>query len=205
MLERRRWLPAEQFADPGAVVGTGILGRPTRDWGAAPHTAAALAFKAYSWRLVNPVVLGLASGGPLPRLDLANVEVALRDYRPYVDFRVRDHTPLPGTDAVPLLRRTLVDGHVRPVIEALAVATRIGRRTLWGSVAEAVASPLLQRHRRALAEDLLDALGLAGLVRVVDDDFAVRRTCCQAITLPDLGICASCPVQRCLTATAVAG
>lgn len=196
MTEVRRWQPARRFADAATVVGTGILDRPMRDWGAAPHTAAALAWKAYAWWLVTPVVLAYAGGRPLPRLEAGNVEVALRDQRPYAEFRVLDGTPLPGPSVVPALRRTLLDGHLAPVAEALVATTRIGRRTLWGSVAEAVAQPLLQRGDVAAALHLLDGLGLADLVRGVDDGCAVRRTCCQAIAVPGLGVCDSCPVQQ---------
>ena len=200
----RRWQPAERFADAETVVATGLLDRPARDWGAAPHTAAALAWKAYAWWLVNPVVLAFAAGRPLPRLDAPNVEVSLADERPYVEFRVLDPTPLRRIDAVRGLRETLLDRHLAPVAGALSTATRIGRRTLWGSVAEAVAHPLLTRGDADTAERLLHGLGLADLV-TLDGTFAARRTCCQAIAVPGLGVCDSCPVQSRLPAPAIAG
>ncbi|MDQ4086140.1 MAG: hypothetical protein M3165_10015 [Actinomycetota bacterium] len=199
-----RWQPATRFADARTVVGTGLLDRPARRWGAAPHTAAALGWKAYSWWLVNPVALAFAAGRPLPRLDLHNVEVALREERPYAEFRVLDRAPLPHADVVERLRETLLQQHLAPVIEALTTATRIGRRTLWGSVAEAVAQPLLARGDAQGAERLLHGLGLAHLV-TVDRGLVVRRTCCQAIAVPGLGVCDSCPVQSRLPAPAVAG
>lgn len=201
----RRWRPAAAYADSATVLGSGLLDRPTRTWGTAPHTAAALAWKAYSWWLVNPVVLGYADGAPLPRLQLANVEVALRDERPYAEFRVLDTTPLPRTDRVRGLRETLLEQHLAPVADALVTATRIGRRTLWGSVAEAVAYPLLERGDLPAAEHLLDGLGLADLLTIPDGTYAVRRTCCQAIAVPGLGVCDSCPVRRRVPAPALAG
>ena len=204
MLDGPHWQPATRFADADAVVATGLLDRPARDWGAAPHTAAALAWKAYTWWLVNPVVLAFAAGRPLARLDASNVEVALHDQRPYVEFRVRDATPLPRTDPVRALRETLLDRHLAPVSEALSAATRIGRRTLWGSVAEAVAHPLLTSGDGDTAEHLLHGLGLDHLLSV-HGGFAVRRTCCQAIAVPGLGVCDSCPVQSRLLAPAIAG
>jgi len=192
----RRWQPAARFADAGTVLSTGLLDRPARQWGAAPHTAAALAWKAYSWWLVNPVVLAYAAGRPLPRLDLDNVEVLLRPERPYAQFRVLDRSPLPGRDIARRLRETLLEGHLAPVADALVETTRIGRRTLWGSVAEAVAYPLLQDGDEPTAQDLLAELGLTGLVAVGADGCVLRRTCCQAIAVPGLGVCASCPVNR---------
>ena len=205
MAEETGWQPATLFADPRTVVATGLLERPRRAWGAAPHTAAALAWKAYSWWLVNPVVLAYAQGRPLPRLDHANVEVALREERPYVEFRVLDRAPLPRTDVESRLRATLLDRHLAPVAAALVDTTRIGRRTLWGSVAEAVAYPLLQRRDPGTAQGLLEALGLADLVTVVSPGRCVRRTCCQAIAVPGLGVCDSCPVQRRLLPAVAAG
>jgi ferric iron reductase protein FhuF len=203
--EESQWQPATLFADPRTVVATGLLDRPRRAWGAAPHTAAALAWKAYAWWLVNPVVLAYAEGRPLPRLDHANVEVALREERPYAEFRVLDPTPLPDTDVETRLRETLLDAHLAPVAAALVATTRIGRRTLWGSVAEAVAYPLLQRRDPGSAQGLLDGLGLADLVMFVSPGQCIRRTCCQAIAVPGLGVCDSCPVQRRLIPAAVAG
>jgi hypothetical protein len=205
MTDVRRWQPAGLFADAATVVGTGLLDRPMRDWGAAPHTAAALAWKAYSWWLVNPVVRAYAAGRPLPRLELPNVEVALRPERPYAEFRLLDPTPLPRGDATGRMRATLLDRHLGPVADALVTVTRIGRRTLWGSVAEAVAYPLLQDGDARTAEELLEGLGLADLVTLADDGPAVRRTCCQAIAVPGLGVCASCPVQGRLLASAATG
>ncbi len=205
MLDGRRWQPAARFADPATVLATGLLEQPARAWGAAPHTAAALAWKGYSWWLVTPVVRTYAAGGPLPRLDLDNVEVALGEQRPYVEFRVLDPAPLPDGGGVERLRETLLARHLAPVADALVSATRIGRRTLWGSVAEAVAAPLLTEHGPAGTDALLDGLGLADLVHVHDAGCA-RRTCCQAIAVPGLGVCAGCPVQRARrTAAAVAG
>ena len=205
MAEEPQWQPATLFADPRTVVATGLLERPRRAWGAATHTAAALAWKAYAWWLVNPVVLAYAEGRPLPRLDRSNVEVALREERPYVEFRVLDPTPLPGADVETRLRETLLDAHLAPVAAALVATTRIGRRTLWGSVAEAVAYPLLERRDPGTAQGLLAALGLDDLVTIVSPGRCVRRTCCQAIAVPGLGVCESCPVQRRLLPAAVAG
>jgi ferric iron reductase protein FhuF len=203
--EEPHWQPATLFADPRTVVATGLLDRPARAWGAAPHTAAALAWKAYAWWLVNPVVLAYADARPLPSLEQANVEVSLREERPYVEFRVLDPTPLPSSDVEARVRETLLDAHLAPVAAALVATTRIGRRTLWGSVAEAVAYPLLQRLDPGTAQGLLDTLGLADLVTIVSPGQCVRRTCCQAIAVPGLGVCDSCPVQRRLVPAAVAG
>jgi ferric iron reductase protein FhuF len=190
----RRWQPAARFGDPATVLATGLLEHPARAWGAAPHTAAALAWKAYAWWLVTPAVRAYATGGPLPRLGLDNVEVALSEQPPFVEFRVLDPAPLPD-GGVERLQETLLERHLAPVAHALVSATRIGRRTLWGSVAEAVAAPLLAEHGPASAHALLDGLGLADLVHVRDGGCA-RRTCCQAIAVPGLGVCDNCPVQR---------
>jgi ferric iron reductase protein FhuF len=199
------WQPATRFADPAGVLHTGLLTRPQRDWDAAAHTAAALAWKAYCWWLVSPAASACAEGRAVPDLRADNVEVALHEQHPYIEFRVLDDTPLPGPDVPAAMRAGLLDAHLAPVAGALARATRIGRRTLWGSVADAVAQPLLRRGDPAAAEWLLERLGIADLVTIVDDTRLMRHTCCQAVCVPRLGICDSCPVRRRVAAPALAG
>jgi ferric iron reductase protein FhuF len=203
--EAVRWQPATAFTDPVGVLRSGLLARPQREWGAAAHTAAALAWKAYCWWLVSPAVQACAEGRAVLDLRADNVEVALHAEHPYVEFRVLDDTPLPGPDALPGLRATLLDAHLAPVIDALVRATRIGRRTLWGSVADTAAQPLLQRADPAGAARLLERLGLDDLLTITGDTCAVRRTCCQAVVVAGLGICDTCPVQRRRAAPALAG
>ncbi|MGH3383472.1 MAG: IucA/IucC family C-terminal-domain containing protein [Nocardioidaceae bacterium] len=190
------WVPAAAFGDPRSPELAAVIAVP-QVGGAPPHVAAALAWKAYAWYLVNPVVTALASSAPVPQLDLRNVEVRVTDAVPYVAFRAVDPRPLADDGVVDLVHETLFEGHLRPVAQALSAATRIGVRTLWGSVAEAVSYPLVSSGRTDLADRLLAAWGLDHLLQpALDGGQPFRRTCCLAVTVEGLGVCATCPVRR---------
>lgn len=197
------WRPAVSFAEPAGAALTAMIARPVREWGAAPHAAAALAWKTYSWWLVDPVVHALAGDAPVPRLDLANVEVLSLAEPPYLRFRTVDPRPLEGYDVLGQTRASLVDGHLAPVADAVSAATRVGLRTLWGSVAEAVSYPLLAAGRADLADLVLETWSLRSLLDpVTGPEQPLRRTCCLAVTVPGLGMCDTCPVVRRLSAGA---
>jgi hypothetical protein len=100
------------------------------------------------------------------------------------------------------MRHTLIDGHLVPLLDTFGGPARVGRRTLLGSVAAAVAGLALRCPDQGRpptvdqAAHLLDALGLTGLVDFVTDTtgrtVARRRTCCLAFTLPRPKICQDC-------------
>lgn len=192
------WRPAAAFTDPGGAELGALVARPRRQWGAAPHAAAALAWKVYAWWCLDPVVRALREGRPVPRLDLDNTEVSLLDDSPYVGFRTVDPRPVSGPDVLEQVGAGVLDGHLGRVADALAVATRVGVRTLWGSVAESVSYPLLAADRADLAERVLDAWSLRGLLEAPFPlaGQPARLTCCLAVTVPGLGICDTCPVTR---------
>lgn len=111
-------------------------------------------------------------------------------------------------------RSRLFDGHLAPLVDALAGIAPVGRRLLWGNVAAATAGAfaalsadeLPNAHRAALmlhdVRRLLDEPGspTAGLAEVfpIDHDggvrlFVRRHTCCLRYRLPDAPpTCLSC-------------
>ena len=206
------WLAAGTFTGEGVDV---LLAAARRRWTAPPHVAAALVFKAYTYWLAVPAVFGWVTARRVP--DVSAAQVLVRLDAPYAPVRlglrpgggttVLPADPLAGEPAVTVaadeaallaaLRRTLLDEHVDPVLDALRARARIGRRQLLGSLASGVAHAA--RRADASAEEtslLLSTLGVAGLVdRGTDADGRAtirRRTCCLLFTLPERKFCGDC-------------
>lgn len=217
------WSPATALVD-GARLPE-FLHAATQRWGGTPHACAALAWKSYSYWAALPVVLGWASARRVPLLDPADVLIHFEDHRPLVTMGLRRSTTvavLPNdplalsglpevrvvageTELLAVLRASLLDAHLAPMIAAIQAEVRIGTRTLLGSVASGIAHGIL-RAADALPgssvrsiETLLAALDLADLVELVPgpagEPTVQRRTCCLAFTLPRPKICQGCCVR----------
>jgi ferric iron reductase protein FhuF len=92
------------------------------------------------------------------------------------------------------LRSTLIDQHLRPLLERTRQTRRIGERVLWGQAAAAIAYAFADISATAAADtarftDLLPVPGLAG---IGEDDTVWRDTCCLAFASPDLTACRDC-------------
>ncbi|GAA3298327.1 hypothetical protein Dvina_52135 [Dactylosporangium vinaceum] len=193
-------------------------------WSAQPHAAAALAWKCYSYWCSLPAVLGFAASRRVPLMTPDHVLVRYQEPRPFLTLALRAPVtavlatdPIVATDAPGLLivederellgvlRRSLVVAHLDPLLDEFRRHARIGRRTLWGSVASGIAyglsraadslpGPTLDIANRLLAaldaEDLVDLTPRAG--GGVDIQ---RRTCCLAFTLPTPKVCTTCCIR----------
>ncbi|MDY7090569.1 MAG: hypothetical protein SYR96_36445, partial [Actinomycetota bacterium] len=73
------WTPASALA--GEQLGV-LLESSRRRWNAQPHAAAALAWKAYTYWVALPAVLGYASARRVPLLTADNVLMHFDDPRP---------------------------------------------------------------------------------------------------------------------------
>jgi hypothetical protein len=214
----RQWRPA---ADLDV---TDMLAAAARRWSAQPHAAAALAWKCYSYWVALPAVLGFAAARRVPLMTPDHVLVRYTDHKPFVTLALRSPVtavlatdPIVASDAPGLLivadetellgvlRRSLVDAHLDPLVEELRKRARIGRRTLWGSVASGVAHGLsraadsLPGPTLDIAHRLLTALGADDLVDLSERPGGgldiQRRTCCLAFTLPTPKVCSTCCIR----------
>jgi ferric iron reductase protein FhuF len=217
------WICAQAIADGSRVPDLlAVVGRRRR---ASPHVAAALAWKAYTYALALPVVVGWAAARRVPLVRPADVLVRLHapksvvmlGLRPSIRVAVLPSDPLAAehrrdlevvTDEAALLdalRGSLLDAHLSPLLGHIRAAVRVGPRTLLGSLASGVAHAVLDTadalpgSAAEHAQRLLTALGVPDLVELVpgpDGGLAVQRhTCCLAFTLPEPKICAGCCIR----------
>jgi ferric iron reductase protein FhuF len=193
--ERTGWLPAQRFTEGSALPA--LVEAARSRWGAGPAAAAALAWKSYAYWMSLPAVLGYATG-QVPDMSAGNVLVRLHGAPPFLEVGLRTPTVETAGDLAGYLRRTLYDGHLAAVLDGLQERSRVGRRTLLGSLASAVAYSLtrsadaLARPVLPTAATLLSVLGVADLVEITPDLRVRRRTCCLAFTLPEPRICSGC-------------
>ncbi|MBX6357730.1 MAG: hypothetical protein IRZ05_17980 [Micromonosporaceae bacterium] len=185
------WMPATALARGDQL--DALLDAAKQRWGAAPHAAAALAWKAYTYWLSLPAVLGWASARRVPLLDPFRVLVRFSGHQPLLTLGLRRATvavlpsdPLLATggatpswdlrvvadeaELLATLRHTLLDSHLMPIMDRIRERTHLGQRTLLGSVASGVAygitraSDALPGPTAETVATLLAALGVADLV-----------------------------------------
>lgn len=224
------WVAASALTAGGLPLDD-LLAAPARRWGASPHAAAALAWRAYTYWLAIPAALGWATARRVPLLDPEDVRVR-PDHRPAapgstalvtiglrrVRLAVLPEDPLAcggdpdltvvgsETELLAVLRSTMRDGHLDPLLARIQDRVHLGTRPLLGSLASAVAYAVVRGIEAppatltSAAETLLAALGVADLV-TFDSNGAgppavQRRTCCLAFTLPEPKICSGCCLRR---------
>jgi hypothetical protein len=213
----RGWLSA------GSLTGSRLdelLDAAKQRWGASPHVAAALAWRSYTYWLAMPVVLGWAVSRRVLLLDPDDVLLRISGThdQPLVTFGLRrvrlaglagdrlaaDATAASEAELLGVLRRSLREHHLDPLLERLRARVNLGARTMLGSLASAVAYGVVRgidapaAELTATAGTLLSALDVADLVDLQPgpDGLEVRRrTCCLAFTLPEPKICSGCCLQ----------
>ncbi|HEV7898632.1 MAG TPA: IucA/IucC family C-terminal-domain containing protein [Planosporangium sp.] len=215
------WTPAGEIVHGHAF--DDMLEAAERRWDASPHVGAALAWKCYSYWVSLPALLGYATARRVPLLEPAKVLVQYADHQPFLRAGLTDPElavlptdpiaalDLPGVHVVrdeaallEALRTSLVDAHLAPIVERLHERTRLGTRTLWGSLASGLAhgvsraADVVPGSTLDIANTLLDGLDLGGLVDLAPKASGRlevrRRTCCLAFTLPDAKICSGCVI-----------
>jgi hypothetical protein len=217
------WLPTSDLA--GASLDT-LLDSSRQRWQAQPHAAAALAWKAYTYWLTLPAVLGWASARRVPLLTGTDVLMHFSDPRPLVTIGLRHDITVAVLPSDPLavsglpqvrvvadeaalleeLRRSLLDEHLTPLLDAIHTKVRLGSRTLLGSLASGVAYAVLRSADvlpGSSAESiavLLGTLGVDDLIELVPGRNGKldvqRKTCCLAFTLPKPKVCMGCCIKQ---------
>jgi hypothetical protein len=218
------WLAASELVDGGRLPE--LLDAARHRWQAAPPAAAALAWKSYTYWLALPAVLGWASARRIPLLYPSDVLVRFEDHRPLLNLGLRRSTAVAVLSSDPLalaglpqvrvvadeaemldlLRVSLLDAHLAPMLDAIHSRVRVGARTLLGSVASGMAYGILRAADVLPGSSvrnigaLLSALEVDDLIELVPGptgELTVqRKTCCLAFTLPQPKICAGCCIRQ---------
>ena len=216
------WMPTAELTGPRLDT---LLDSARHRWNAQPHAAAALAWKAYTYWLALPAVLGWAAARRVPLLTADDVLMHFDDPRPLITLGLRNEIPvavlasdplalsgLPQvrvvadeTALLALLRSSLLDQHLSPLLDAIHDKVRLGPRTLLGSVASGVAYAVLRSAdvlpgpSAETIDTLLTTLGVADLIELVPGRAGKldvqRKTCCLAFTLPQPKICTGCCIK----------
>jgi hypothetical protein len=214
------WISACAVADGTRLPDLlAVAGRRRR---APPHAAAALFWKAYTYALSLPAVVGWACARRVPLVRPADVLIGLSDPLPLLTIGLRssirvavlasDPIALSGREDIEValdeaallqaLRGSLLDAHLDPMQAHIRRTVRLGARPLRGSLASGVAHAVLDAadalpgSTAEHIETLLTTLGVRDLVEIraaPGGGLCVRRqTCCLAFTLPEHKICPSC-------------
>ncbi len=193
------WTPASSLSVDELVAAA------RERWGAAPHAAATLAWKSYTYWVAMPAVLGWAIARKVPVVDASNVMVRVNG-SPLITVGLRSEVAIGLSDVdhhedelLRELRASLLHRHLEPLARRISREVNVGRRTLMGSVASGIAYAIT-RAGDSVANPvdsittLLKALGLEDLVDIVPgpQPEVRRRTCCLAFTLPQPKICGGC-------------
>jgi ferric iron reductase protein FhuF len=103
-----------------------------------------------------------------------------------------------------LLRASLLDDHLEPLMAQVRGRVHLGRHALLGSVASGIAHALsrsagvLAGPTLEVAHQVLGALDLDHLVDLAPAPVGLtvhRRTCCLAFTLPTPKVCTDCCIR----------
>jgi hypothetical protein len=216
------WIPSARLADDALPR---LLESARLRWRAQPHAAAALAWKAYTYWLALPAVLGFASARRVPLLTADNVVMHFQDPRPLVTIGLRPDIPVAVLASDPLalsglpqvkvvadetallaeLRSSLLDAHLTPLLDSIHGMVRLGKRTLLGSLSSGVSYAVLRSADVLPGSSadtigmLLGALGVEDLVELVKGPNGrldvQRKTCCLAFTLPSPKVCQGCCIK----------
>lgn len=217
-----RWRPAALLTGDALEI---LLDSAGRRWNAQPHAAAALAWKAYTYWLALPAVLGWASARRVPLMTGTNVLMHFDDPRPLVTLGLRSDIPVAVLPSDPLalsgrpqvvvvadeaallqaLKSSLLDQHLGPMLDAIHGRVRLGKRTLLGSLSSGVAYAVLRSadvlpgSSAETIATLLGALDIEDLIELVPGRHGKlevqRKTCCLAFTLPQPKVCAGCCIR----------
>jgi ferric iron reductase protein FhuF len=160
------------------------------------RVAASLLFQGLAARLWSPVVAAAALHAVVPDLS----EVRLSPGGP-MELCLAEPAGRSADDLTEPVLRTVVDGHLRPLVAKIREVVPISEGLLWGNAASALAGCLYVRSERpesagplgGLVRRLLAREPLLGTGSLAPDGSFVRRSCCLYYRVPPGGAkCGDC-------------
>lgn len=217
------WVPAADLVSGAALPD--LFAVAERRWNAAPHAAATLAWKSYTYWLTLPVVLSWAINRRVPLVDPQHMVVRFDTGSPLLQIGFNKlQLAVPSGDRLAnaaealvvgddnlllkLMRVSLLDHHLEPLAERIHERVKVGKHNLRGSIASGIAYGVIRAGKglpgspERTINTVLDALGLEDLIELLpagegDAGPGVRRkTCCLAFTLPEPKICSGCCLRK---------
>lgn len=172
------------------------------------HATALTVMAVYAGTVTSAAMLGWALEDVVIDMRASNVAVRLSDHHGFEGYGLREPTVVPG-GPLELLVDQVLHQHLIPLVEALQVRTRAGRRQLMGGAAHGCAAAFCLPSRMGEDVDLLEEryhtflaatdVGFEKLGRVVrlreagrEGLFYLRNTCCLYYTSAEQSTCSSC-------------
>ncbi|MFB4310817.1 (2Fe-2S)-binding protein [Actinomadura sp. GTD37] len=158
------------------------------------RVAGSLVFQGLAARLWSPVVAA-AAAGVVP--DLSGLRWRWAPGEPIVlaVAEPRGWRAEGAAEAASIAHAVVVDGHLRPLREAMSEVVGLAAGLVWGNAASALAGSLNvgapDPRRVALVRELLGREPLAGTGSFGADGF-VRKSCCLYYRAPGGGMCGDC-------------
>ena len=224
------WFSHDEFIQPNSPQLEMILQRISSQVGCDDRHFLATSFIAsYCWQMTAVGVLSFLSVRRVPDFSPQNLRLHI-DQNAWHDklalatdhFYALPDDPEAGhahvsivedIDALRACLRTQIEAHMTGIIDALKIRTGMGKRGMWGIVADRFAGNLLHAAKTLGHEDLCKH-EIAGLVQVTgsalkgktgmmvieyegrSETFLQRGACCNYYKAPGYGYCSTCPRQR---------
>ena len=207
--DERGWIAATDLTS-GAYLN-GLFELPQRLWAAPPQAAVVLAWKTYVYRLAQPLAAAWTMAREIPLLSADNVLFQLLPEQPYISVGLRRAASavlrtsparmaegaivLPDEELqLDFLHRTLIEGHLLPLLELTTATRRISEWALWGQAAAALAYAFADISITAAADAnrFTALLPMPALAEDGEDEAAWHDTCCLAFASPTLSACDDC-------------
>jgi ferric iron reductase protein FhuF len=223
------WYSPEEFTQPDSPALDEILGRIRGKTGCDDrHFLAASFAGGYVWQMAVVGVGCFLAAHRLPDLSADNLRMRFDDngwndrlsfirerfYALSDDSEATDSNALvvDNNDMLRDLLRQQMENHMSRVIDALKAKTTMGKRGMWGIVADRMAGIVIhateQLGQSETCEHEVEALiqvadsplkGKTGVMRAEHNGhqemYLKRGSCCQYYKVPGYGYCITCPLQ----------
>jgi len=203
------WIACERLLDPDSPELAAVLEAERVASGqVSAHATALTVMAVYAGTVTSAAMLAWALEDVVIDMRAVNVAVRLSEHHGFEAYGLREATVVAGAP-LDLLVEQVVHDHLVPLVEAMHLKTRAGRRQLMGGAAHGCAAAFCLASRMGQDVDLLEEryntflaatdVGFEKLGRVIrlregdrEGLFYLRNTCCLYYTSAEQTKCSSC-------------